>query len=367
MKIAIDVSQICFPGTGVAKYTTNLVNELVKYDKHQFLLFGYSWGRRKLFNSFFENYSSLPNVTTKLIIWPNSLVNWWGNAWHKINLEDLIGKFDILHTSDWVEFPSRNIKVTTIHDLVVYRYPEYLDIRIIKTQKQKLSWVAKESHLIFSDSQATKKDIIKYLKISERKIKVVYLGVDEQFYKRSSEEISQIKMKYNLPDKYLLFVGTREPRKNLLRLVEAFALIKKNNLQLVIAGGIKGWGEGLKENKNIQILDYVDDMDLPALYCGSIVFVYPSLYEGFGLPILEAMRCEVPVVTSNCGSLAEISGSGVTIDPESSVSISKGINQALSLNDMQRKEMVEKNLTWAKKFTWEKTASEVIKGYESLY
>lgn len=366
MKIAIDVSQICFPGTGVAKYTASLVNELVKHDKHQFLLFGYSWGRRKLFGSFFKNYAPLPNVTTKLIAWPNSVVNWWGNAWHKINLEDLIGKFDVLHTSDWVEFPSRNIKVTTIHDLVVYRYPEHLDIRIIKTQKQKLSWVAKESRMIFADSQATKDDILTFLSISEQKIRVVHLGVGEQFYKRTNSEINLVKTKYDLADNYLLFVGTREPRKNLQRLIEALALISKLDLSLVIVGG-KGWGEDLLTNKNIKVLNFVGDEDLPVLYSGAQVFVYPSLYEGFGLPVLEAMRCEVPVVTSNQGSLAEIAGLGtITVDPNNIEAISTGIKEAVNLTGAKKKLMLESNLERAKKFTWEKTAAAVMAGYESL-
>lgn len=366
MKIAIDVSQVVYEGTGVANYTSNLIEEIVKNKDHEFFLFGYSWGRRKILKDFFKKYSPLPQVTTKLIPWPNSLVNRWGNVWHRINLEDLIGRFDLLHTSDWVEFPSKKIKVTTIHDLVVFKYPQHLPETIVVTQKQKLNWIARESRLIFADSEATKFDIIKYLKIDEQKIKVVYLGVDESFYKRSDAEITSVKRKYDLPEKYILFVGKREPRKNLERLVSAFQLDKLNDISLVIVGG-KGWGEELKAGNNIKLLDMVDREDLAVLYSGADCFVYPSLYEGFGLPILEAMRCEVPVVTSDRGSLAEIAHQSIMVDPESVESIAQGLKAVINLTSDKKSEILKQNLEWAKKFTWQKTAAEVIKNYESLF
>ncbi len=366
MKIAIDVSQIVFAGTGVANFTAQLVEELVKYKQHDFLLFGYSWGKRKILRDFLKKYASLNHVTTKLIPWPHHVVNIWGNFWHKINIEDLIGRFDILHTSDWVEFPSRKIKVTTIHDLVVYRFPQHLHKTIRETQKRKLELVAKESRLVFADSESTKKDIMQYLPIAEAKIRVVYLGVDDKYYKRPVREIKQVQEKYRLPEKYFLFVGKREPRKNLQRLIEAFHQVQNNQIYLVIAGG-KGWGDEVSASVRVKVLDYINLHDLPALYCGAFCFVYPSLYEGFGLPVLEAMKCEVPVVTSNKGSLAEIAHASILVDPEKVESIVQGLKHALEMNPANTREMIKKNLEFAQKFTWKKTAQQVMQIYENIF
>ncbi len=157
-------------------------------------------------------------------------------------------------------------------------------------------------------------------------------------------------------------VGTREPRKNLERAIRAFQGLKKKNLSLVIAGKF-GWGSDLKQS-GAKLLGYVPGEDLPGLYGGAQVFVYPSLYEGFGLPILEAMASECPVVTSNLSSMPEIAGkAAVLINPRKVGDITKGIEEALE----RKEELIKKGKARVKEFSWQKTARETLKVYQEAY
>jgi glycosyltransferase involved in cell wall biosynthesis len=180
MKIGIDISQLAYVGTGVATYTKNLVKYLLALEsENSFSFFGSSLRRQAPLIEFLHTLSKSSTYESKLFSFPPTFLEVLWNRLHVLNIEKLIGQVDVFHTSDWVEPPARARKVTTVHDLVIYVYPETLPERIIDTQKHKLSWVKKETDLIIADSQSTKGDIMKYLKINENKIKVIYLGVDE--------------------------------------------------------------------------------------------------------------------------------------------------------------------------------------------
>src|SRR5690606_27203201 len=206
------------------------------------------------------------------------------------------------------------------------KYPEHQHKTIIETHKRRLDLIKKYEVLVIADSIATKKDLIELDGLDESKIEVVYLASSQDFYdfanlsrQERTKAVQAVKQQYNLSNKYILSVGTNEPRKNLERTIEAFKRLHKQfpNLDLAIAGKY-GWGKGenssLKsQNPNLKRLGFVEQEDLAALYSGAEVFVYPSLYEGFGLPVLEAMTVGTPVVTSKRGSLAEVAGEAAEI------------------------------------------------------
>jgi glycosyltransferase involved in cell wall biosynthesis len=370
MKIGIDISQLAYPGTGVATYTQNLVENLLKTDKENEYLLFFSSLRKKtqISNLKIQNYNS----KLKTYSFPPIFLELLWNKLHRLPMEMFMGKLDVLHTSDWLEPPSQAVKVTTVHDLAVYKYPESFAVRgghdIVTNQKRKLAWVKKESKLIIADSLATKKDLIEILGISEEKIRVIYLAAEKTYGEREIREIREIRKKYELDRLYVLMMGAGEPRKNLARGIRAFREIGAiwSELELVIVGKY-GWGEedNLKfKIKNLKLLGYVPREDLPALYAGAEVFVYPSLYEGFGLPILEAMSCGCPVVTSNVSSLPEIAGeAGVLVDPLKIEDIAEGIRIAMN----SRMELREKGLEQVKKFSWEKTTRETLAVYQEAY
>lgn len=333
MKIGIDISQIVYEGTGVAAYTKNLISSLKEVDqKNEYVYFGSSLRRRQ------KGFWPFP-LTLMDVLW---------NRLHVLPVENFIGNVDIFHSSDWVQPPTRAKKVTTIHDLVVYKYPEFSHPRIIATQKRRLEWVKKECDLVIADSIATKKDIMEILKISEEKIRVVYPAAASEF----NEDV-----KPRLLDKpYILTVGTIEPRKNLNRLAAALEKLKLKDYELINVGKA-GWGDQIKG------LGYVPQKDMPALYKGASLFVYPSLYEGFGLPVLEAMSVGCPVATSNVSSMPEVGGDAAAyFDPLDIDDMAEKISLALkNANEMKKKSLVQ-----SKKFSWEKTANEILNIYGKL-
>jgi glycosyltransferase involved in cell wall biosynthesis len=235
---------------------------------------------------------------------------------------------------------------------------------------------ARKASKIIAISENTKKDIIDYFGIDEEKIRVIYLGVDRQFSPQPDMDEVGVLSKYNLPSGYILSVGTLEPRKNLIRLINAYKMVASSGEpvpKLVIVGG-QGWGDEelgkvVRESGLIDLViltGYVPDEDLPALYRNTTVFVYPSLYEGFGLPPLEAMACGTPVITSNVSSLPEVVGdAAILIDPYNTTEIAQAI--ASVLKDKELRERLRMNgLARSNLFSWDKTARETLKLYQEV-
>jgi glycosyltransferase involved in cell wall biosynthesis len=360
MKIGIDISQIVY-GTGVSVYTQNLVENLLKIDKkNDYLLFGGSLRQK----------DKLQKFGAKIFSFPPTLADFVWNRLHLFPIENFLGTIDVFHSSDWTQPPTKAAKVTTIHDFGFLKYPEVAHPKIKAVMERRFKWIKKEVDLIIAVSQATKKDIMEILNIPEEKIRVIYEAVSEDVNQVKDQKIIQkVKKKYGLKGNYLLSVATLEPRKNLKRIIKAFYLLKKKDLSLVIVGK-PGWDEeisqwGLK-NKDQRIIftGYISHEDKQALYSGGTCFVFPSLYEGFGLPILEAMKCGCPVVTSNLSSMPEVAGkAGILVDPLNVKNIAEGINQAIK----DKQELVNKGFEQVKTFSWEKTARETLKVYEEVF
>lgn len=352
MKIAIDISQIIYE-TGVSVYTRELVSNLVKlYPKEEFIFFGGSLRRGEEIKSFAKSIKKNA-ITTPL---SPTMADFLWNRLHVLNIEKLIGEVDIFHSSDWAEPPAECAKATTIHDLAPLLFPELSHPKIVETHRRKLSWVAKESKAVIVPSVQTKSDAIE-LGISEKVIKVIPEGLRADIKKSSSWEIQRVRKKYKIDGNYAISVGNN-PRKNTERIISAFNAVKgKAGMgSLVVVGG------GASNEKAI-FTGHVSNSELFALYSGAEVLVYPSLYEGFGLPILEAFACEIPVVTSNISSMPEVAGkAAILVNPKSTKSISDGILEALE----KKKILVSRGKAQVKKFSWENTAKKTMEVYRSL-
>jgi hypothetical protein len=354
MRIAIDISQVVYE-TGVSHYVRNLVSNLLKIDdKNEYVLFGGTLRRKSDILGVFPQARvfPLPPVAADFI---------W-NRLHILPIEKFVGKVDVFHSSDWAEAPSSAFKVTTIHDLAPLLYPNLFprDIirNIVSAHKRRLSWVAKESKRLIVPSNATKDDLIN-LGFDEDMVRVIPEAVAPNFKKSSEDEIVTLKRKYKIAGDYVLSVGMN-PRKNTKRIIEAFEKARSGrDLKLVFIGLPKYID--VTETRNIRIAGHIGSSELPTFYSGAKALIYPSLYEGFGLPILEAFSCECPVVTSNVSSLAEVAkDAAVLVDPYSVISIADGVEKALR----GPKGLIDKGLERIKDFSWEKTAKSTLRVYE---
>lgn len=371
MKIGIDVSQNIY-GTGVSNYTKKLVENLLKIDhKNEYILFASSLRGKKKTQEFFQSLEKYKNVEFKITSIPPKILEPLWNRFHILPIEKFIGEVDVFHSSDWTQPPvksDKTEKVTTVHDMIPFLFPNSVHPKIVSTFKRKLARVKKEVDLILADSETTKDDIVKFLQIDEKKIRVIYLAPGEQFHPQDEEKIKEVLEKFKIKKPYILSVATQEPRKNIQKLLDVFAKIVASRPQLrLVLTGKYGWGPGLSSTENVIWTGYVSDDDLVSLYSGCRVFVYPSLYEGFGLPILEAMACGAPVVTSNNSSMAEIAkDTAILIDPRSEGQIKKAIEMILDLNLENYQKMVRASMDRARKFSWTKTARETFKVYQEL-
>ena len=381
MRIGIDISQIVH-GTGVSRYTQLLVQSLVKIDhKNHYVLFGTSLRKNKQLKHFQQDLKGYKNVEFKIFCLPPILFEFLWNRLHLLPIEKFIGDVDVFHSSDWLEPPissDKTKKVTTIHDMVVCLFPSSLPPRIVSNQKRRMEYVKKEVDMVIANSQTTKEDIIKFLEIPEDKIVVTYLAASQDFKPQDEGKIDEVLEKYKIKKPYILSVATQEPRKNIQKLLDAFDKLiqdpksKNQNIHLVLVGKY-GWGKGFrlgesgKGSGQVIWTGYVPQEDLLTLYAGCRVFVYPSLYEGFGLPVLEAMAAGSPVITSNNSSMAEIAkNAAILVDPRSESQLVRALNLVLNLNLENYQKMVNASLDRARFYTWPKTAKQTLKVYEEV-
>jgi glycosyltransferase involved in cell wall biosynthesis len=382
-KIGIDIRCLTEGrNTGVEEYTLNFLKHLFEMDKkNKYVLFLNSYRNPKTDLSWIKKFS---NVSLKRFNYPNKLLNFlfWYFNWPK--LDKLIGGADYFFLPNIIfGRASANTKmIATIHDLSFRRYPETYSWKkrlwhVFVNPKK----ICEEAHKIIAVSNSTKNDLLSLFKIKNpEKICVIRSGISEKFQVigRNDGRLLEIKEKYNLPYKFILYLGTIEPRKNILGIVRAFnqlqkiAKHKKNEelgkYKLVIAGS-PGWLNGpifaeiekSNSRKNIQIVNSVDDEDRPYIFNLASLFVYPSFFEGFGFPPLEAMKCGVPAIISNCSSLPEVAGDGaVMIDPDKPDEMARAMEEILTDKNL-RAMLIAKGLKHAQNFNWNKTVEEFLK------
>jgi glycosyltransferase involved in cell wall biosynthesis len=262
----------------------------------------------------------------------------------------------------------------SIMDLSYIHFPQLFTKHDLYQLTNWTKYSAKQAKKIFTISNFSRDDIIKTYKKLPSDVITTYLGIKSIVGSESkAENMDELEKKFKIAKPYILFVGTIQPRKNIAKLIEAVSLLKNKEIKLVVVGK-KGWlweeilaaPEKFKVTDRVKFLDFVGNEDLPSLYKNAQCFVLPSLYEGFGLPVLEAMQFGCPVVTSNVSSLPEVGGdAAIYFDPESVDDIAEKIDKVVS-DEKLRAEMVEKGYNQVKKFSWEKTAKETLKVLEEL-
>src|SRR4051812_32070191 len=283
---------------------------------------------------------------------------------------------DVYHAPHYVLPAGVRVRsVVTIHDCIHLMFPQYLPNRAAHAYARATMWsAAKRSSCILTVSEASKRDILHFFNVSPEKIVVIPNAIDERFsITPSDEDVARVKERYQLDQRFVLYVGNIKPHKNLVRLIEAFSELRRedfDDVRLLIIGdeisklpALRRAVHRHKLHKHVRFLGYLPDETLAILYRLASVFVFPSLYEGFGLPPLEAMASGTPVVTSNVSSLPEIAGdAAVLVDPYKVDSIVEGVRRVLS-DPQLAADMRRKGLVRARDFSWERSVSRIQETY----
>lgn len=379
MKIGFDLRVLASGSqTGVQQYASGLLGALLKDDTQNEYKFFYN-GRKKVE----LNNSWINKKKTKLYSFnqSNRLLDGSLAFFKKPCLDEKIEGVDVYFAPHFLRVATKKaLKVLTFHDLSFCYHPEFFS-----TKHKIWHWSAnpqkraREADQIVAVSESTKNDLVNIYGIDDEKIEVIYSGIEDSFFdfKSSSDEILAVRKKYRLPPKFILFFGTIEPRKNLIGLIEAFEILKKDgkfkDVHLVLAGSF-GWlySDILKRARKskfaefIKFTGFVQNIDKKNLYSLAELFVYPSFFEGFGFPPLEAMACGVPVICSNKTSLPEVVGdAAVMIDPYVQSELAEVIKLLLSQPDFS-KQLVQKGIARAGQFRWQNTAKQFLKMLNNL-
>jgi len=369
LRIGIDYTAAVHQRAGIGRYVRCLVRALAQLDReNEYVLL--VAGRPK------EETTFPPNFKTRYL--PLS-PHWTTILWQRLRVPlpaDLFtGPLDLFHSPDYVLPPLRTGKrILTIHDLSFLRYPEGAHPRLRWYLTQAVPRSIGQADLVLAPSQNTKRDLIELLGVEAGRVEVLYEGVEERFHPLDEESLAPVRGRYGLDFPFILTVGTLEPRKNHVGLLQAYSLLKgRHPHRLVIAGG-KGWlyegifqeVERLSLEERVFFLGYVPEEDLLALYNLADLFVFPSFYEGFGLPPLEAMACGTPVVTSNTSSLPEVVGDGALLVPPQEIeALAEAMEKALRDPSLWE-ELRSKGLERARRFSWSGAAKRLLAIYEQV-
>ena len=351
MRVAFDVSPLSHPRTGINTYIRGSLAGLAEAagGEHELVPFAPTspQGKRVI------PQAVPPGVDLRLRVLPFS--HYWRQAWSKLGrppAERFLGAFDVLHFSDWMYPPQRSgVRATTIHDLVPLRFPEWVTPRTRRMHSAKYRDAARTCDLFLCNSRFTADDVVERLGVREERVRVAHPGVDAHFDPDGPTA--------DLGRPYVLTVATLEPRKNLGTLAEAYRLAPRDYALALV--GAEGWGpQPLLDAPGILRLGFVAEEELARLYRGAAAFVYPSRFEGFGIPIVEAMASAVPCVVSSHPSMDEACGdAAVRVDPDDPEAIAAGVERALA----EREDLVRKGLEHARRFTWLETGRAFLRAY----
>ena len=374
-RIAIDYTAAYEQGGGIGRYVRELTAALADEDTvTDYRLFVAGAKRAQLPRLPGPNFSWRPTVLT-----PSWLARIWHRAQLPLPVETFTGAVDLFHATDFVLPPTmpRTRSLLTVHDLSFLRVPDAASASLRRYLEAVVPRSVARADRVLAVSQATKDDLIAFYRTPPDKISVLYSGVDDRFSRVTDElALQAVLAKHGLKDKtYVLSVGTVQPRKNYSRAIRALAILRDQGLDMhyAIAGG-SGWLEdemyrSIKETgleDRVHILGFAPDEDLPALYTGARALLAVSLYEGFGLPILEAMACGTAVITSDLSSLPEVAGSaGILVNPLDTDAISAAMMRLLT-DAALRRQLVAAGIEHVKRFSWAKTARRHKSIYDEL-
>ena len=379
MRIGFDAKRAFMNSRGLGNYSRTLLESLEKYyPENECFLF-----TPKLSGTFGQDwYKKHPHF--KIVLPQGFGHQIFRSAWRSFFIKnDLIEKqLDIYHgLSHELPFGIEKLnikKIVTVHDLIFMRYPQYFPWIDRQVYLKKLKHSCEIAHIIVSICEQTKRDLIKFLNIDEKRIEVVYQSCHQRFYSsQNQEKTDKVSKKFKLPEKYILTVGALEKRKNFLNLIKAYSLGRNQfkDYKLLIVG--KGEGKYKKEmldfirennlKDHIRFLENVPHGDLPCIYQKSSLFVFPSHFEGFGLPIVEAIFSETPVITSKGSFFGETAGdSAIYIDPDKPEDISFEMARVLKDPDLVRS-MIRKGRSYVEKFHRRNTSLKMMSLYKRLF
>ncbi|WFR56321.1 glycosyltransferase family 1 protein [Anaerocolumna sp. AGMB13025] len=380
MKIAFD-AQLLFEKqkTGIGRTADYVIRNIIKEYDNEYYLNYFSIRNSSEKEEIVQNYNKLGYKVHKCG-WFHNVI--YRKIWNNISIPYTLffgRSYEITQFFNYDIPPGVSGKaVTFIYDMVYKAFPETMSKKTLKMLDYNLEKTCKRANHIITISQFSKNEIIKYLQVPENKISIMPCGVDLSIYHTSysEEEVGKVKEKYAIQGEYILYLGTLEPRKNIVRLIEAYFQLKRKGIVLpkLVLAGKKGWMydtifntiELYKLNEYIIFTDYIEDGDIPKLLNGARIFVFPSIYEGFGLPPLEAMACGTPVIASNTASLPEIVGdAGLLVNPYSIEELASTIENLLN-DELLRKNLIEKGLQRVKKFSWNQSVNRLMEIYYSL-
>ncbi len=379
MRIAINAHIVAFNKSyrqaGVSKYTELLINNLAQLDHEDEFIIYVGNGLRP------ETFAAAPNFKIRAsrlpTIKPIARIGWEQAIAPALLLRD---RPDVLHCPlNVVPLATPCKTVLTIHDLGFMRFPERYRAAKRRYLHAATSLSARRASHIITDAESGRQEIIELLGVSPEKVSAIPLGVDARFQPLDPAQVEQFRQEKNLPPRFVLYLGTLEPRKNLPLLLRGFARLRRDQPEAVegvelVLGGAKGWlyDEIFRLVRELELEPithfpgYVSEEELPLWYNSAECFVYPSVYEGFGLPPLEAMSCGCPVITSNTSSLPEVVGSaGLTVGPDDEAGLSAALARLLT-DPAERASRKEQGLGQAQKFTWKETARRTLEVYRRV-
>jgi len=372
LNLIVGATSLVQPLTGIGQYTLNLAQELSANPRLNIdYFYGYSWAKTPEVRDRI-NAGKVRNFVRKFI--PSAYELRRFAQQKTFNLHNSKSRADIYHEPNFLPLEFDGPTVITVHDLSYIRHPEAHPLERVRVMNKLLPPAIEKSSCIIADSNFTKSEIVSEFNIDSNKIRVTQLGKSADFYPRSKAETQDVLKKYNLKQgKYLLAVGTLEPRKNLTQVVSAYRNLPSDlarQFPLVIVG-VRGWKEAgllteleilLKEKKAF-LLGYVPANDLPYLYSGARAFVFPSLYEGFGLPPLEAMACGTPVITSNTSSIPEVVGNAGLMAEIGDVDTMKSYIERVCEDEAECIQLSAAGIEQASKFSWQECAKQTFDAY----
>ncbi|MBX2932561.1 MAG: glycosyltransferase family 4 protein [Chitinophagaceae bacterium] len=380
MNIGFEAKRAFYNGTGLGHYSRTLISSLATYfSEHEYYLF--TPKNTELFNT--TTFHNIHTITP--ISFPsNLLTSFWRSSWVKKDLKKLnIQLYHGLSHEIPLGMKTTNIpSVVTMHDLIFERYPEQYKPIDVKIYRKKFQHACKYADKVIAISKQTKQDLVQFYKVPEQKIDICYQSCNPAFAQKVSEEEKQnIKKLYNLPDEYFLYVGSIVERKNLLQICKGIHLLKDTlQIPLVVIGEGGDYKKIVKEYINTHQLQdkiiflsekyhhptFKTAQDFPAIYQQAVCMIYPSFFEGFGIPVLEALWSNIPVITSNASCMPETGGNAAYyVNPNSEKEMADALYNVYTDISL-RKSMVEKGIVHAQQFTQQKCAATVMDVYKKL-